>query len=201
MALSFTNSPPKYLYFEGRKIRIKPYIRNVLFCLEVLNDSVLSNADKMDLCIKVLVSHWHSCIPKKEKLLEEIFKFLQGDSQKEERQKVFDFEQDAALIYAGFLQAYGIDLHKRKWRRMHWHTFMALFSGLPEETRIMQIISIRAKPLPKPTKYNAEERQQLMRLNAIYSLEISEEERERQLATGLWKLAEMLQSMAKKGRE
>ena len=84
---------------------------------------------------------------------------------------------------------------------MHWHTFMALFSGLPEETRIMQIISIRAKPLPKPTKYNAEERQQLMRLKAIYRLEISEEERERQLATGLWKLAEMLQSMAKKGRE
>ena len=48
---------------------------------------------------------------------------------------------------------------------------------------------------------DAEERQQLMRLKAIYRLEISEEERERQLATGLWKLAEMLQSMAKKGRE
>ena len=75
MALSLTNSPQKYLYFEGRKIRIKPYIRNVLFCLEVLNDSVLSNADKMDLCIKVLVSHWHSCIPKKEKLLEEYVEY------------------------------------------------------------------------------------------------------------------------------
>lgn len=159
----------------------------------------MSNADKMDLCIKVLVGYWHSRLSKKEKLLEEIFKFLQGDNQKEEGQKVFDFEQDAALIYAGFLQAYGIDLHKRKWRRMHWHTFMSLFSGLPEETRIMQIISIRAKPLPKPTKYNAEERQQLMRLKSIYRLEVSEEERERQLATGLWKLAEMLQSMAKEG--
>ena len=199
MAIILTNSPKKHLYFEGRKIRIKPYVRNVLFCLEVLNDSVLSNADKTDLCIKVLVGYWHGRLSKKEKLLEEIFKFLQGDNQKEEGQKVFDFEQDAALIYAGFLQAYGIDLHKRKWRRMHWHTFMALFSSLPEETRIMQIISIRAKPLPKPTKYNAEERQQLMRLKAIYRLEVSEEERERQLATGLWKLAEMLQSMARDG--
>lgn len=199
MAIILTNSPKKHLYFEGRKIRIKPYVRNVLFCLEVLNDSVLSNADKTDLCIKVLVGYWHGRLSKKEKLLEEIFKFLQGDNQKEEGQKVFDFEQDAALIYAGFLQAYGIDLHKRKWRRMHWHTFMSLFSGLPEETRIMQIISIRAKPLPKPTKYNAEERQQLMRLKAIYRLEVSEEERERQLAAGLWKLAEMLQSMAREG--
>lgn len=199
MAIILTNSPKKHLYFEGQKIRIKPYVRNVLFCLEVLNDSVLSNADKTDLCIKVLVGYRYGCLSKKEKLLEEIFKFLQGDNQKEEGQKVFDFEQDAALIYAGFLQAYGIDLHKRKWRRMHWHTFMALFSGLPEETRIMQIISIRAKPLPKPTKYNAEERQQLMRLKAIYRLEVSEEERERQLATGLWKLAELLQSMAKEG--
>lgn len=199
MAIILTNSPKKHLYFEGRKIRIKPYVRNVLFCLEVLNDSVLSNADKTDLCIKVLVGYRHGCLSKKEKLLEEIFKFLQGDNQKEEGQKVFDFEQDAALIYAGFLQAYGIDLHKRKWRRMHWHTFMSLFSGLPEETRIMQIISIRAKPLPKPTKYNAEERQQLMRLKAIYRLEVSAEERERQLAAGLWKLAEMLQSMAREG--
>ena len=38
-----------------------------------------------------------------------------------------------------------------------------------------------------------------MRLKAIYRLEVSEEERERQLATGLWKLAEMLQSMAREG--
>lgn len=199
MALILTNLPQKYIYFEGRKIRIKPYVRNILFCLEVLNDPVLSNKDKVDLCIRILVGHRSGRILKKEKLLEAIFEFLQGDNPKEEKQKVFDFEQDAALIYAGFSQVYGIDLHSKRYKRMHWHTFMALFSGLPEETRIMQIISIRAKPLPKPTKYNAEERQQLMRLKAVYRLEISEEERERQLAKGLWKLAEMLQSMAKEG--
>lgn len=64
---------------------------------------------------------------------------------------------------------------------------MALFNGLSDDTKIMQIISIRSRPLPKPTKYNAEERRQLIKLKQLYKLNLSEEERKSNSKMGLQK--------------
>ena len=52
-----------------------------------------------------------------------------------------DWDLDADLIYAAFMQAYGIDLIETD---MHWHKFLALFSALPEETLMVKIMSYRA---------------------------------------------------------
>ena len=52
-----------------------------------------------------------------------------------------DWDLDADLIYAAFMQAYGIDLIEAD---MHWHKFLALFSALPEETLMVKIMSYRA---------------------------------------------------------
>ena len=62
---------------------------------------------------------------------------------------------------------------------------------------MMRIVSIRTRPMPKPTKYNAEERQNLLRLKAIYRLEESDAERRRRLQDGLRKMAVMLEGMAR----
>lgn len=42
-------------------------------------------------------------------------------------ERCVDFEQDEDLIYAAFMQCYGIDL---KAEALHWHKFLALFRGL-----------------------------------------------------------------------
>ena len=52
-----------------------------------------------------------------------------------------DWDLDADLIYAAFMQAYSIDLIETG---MHWHKFLALFSALPEETLMVKIMSYRA---------------------------------------------------------
>ena len=52
-----------------------------------------------------------------------------------------DWDLDADIIYAAFMQAYGIDLIEAD---MHWHKFLALFSALPEETLMVKIMSYRA---------------------------------------------------------
>lgn len=112
-------------------------------------------------------------------------------------QKSMDFIQDGQLIYAAFMQAYGIDLNAQR-GKLHWWKFSALLRGLPSNTRFMEVVQIRTKPLPKPTKHNAQERAQLIRLKQEYALQLTAEEREQQLQDGLRNMARMMLSMAKK---
>lgn len=112
-------------------------------------------------------------------------------------QKSMDFVQDGPLIFAAFMQAYGIDLNEQR-GKLHWWKFTALLHGLPSNTRLMEVVQIRTKPMPKPTKHNAQERAQLARLKQEYALQLTAEEREQQLQEGLRGMAQMLLSMAKK---
>lgn len=57
------------------------------------------------------------------------------------RAEVIDYIIDADYIYAGFMQAYGIDLVDAE---MHWHKFLALVEGLPEGTVMTNIIQYRS---------------------------------------------------------
>lgn len=52
-------------------------------------------------------------------------------------ERAYDFEEDAAYIYAGFRSAYGIDLADED-LFLHWWEFMALFISLPEDTKMAQ---------------------------------------------------------------
>lgn len=112
-------------------------------------------------------------------------------------QKSMDFVQDGQLIYAAFMQAYGMDLNDQR-GKLHWWKFTALLRGLPSNTRFMEVVQIRTKPLPAPTKHNAQERAQLIRLKQEYALELTAEEREQQLQESLRGMARMMLSMAKK---
>ena len=110
--------------------------------------------------------------------------------------KAFDFVQDSPLIYAAFMQAYGMDLVEQQ-GKLHWWKFQSLLNGLPSNTRFSEIVSIRMKPIPAPTKYNKEEREELMRLKAVYALNLTSKEREEQLQRSLWNVVKYLQSVAK----
>ncbi len=54
---------------------------------------------------------------------------------------VYSFKQDAAMIYAGFYQQYGIDLLHT---RLHWFQFKALLQALGEETLFGRVVRYRA---------------------------------------------------------
>lgn len=111
--------------------------------------------------------------------------------------KSMDFIQDGQLIYAAFMQAYGIDLNDQR-GKLHWWKFTALLRGLPSNTRLMEVVQIRTKPMPAPTKHNAEERAQLARLKAEFALKLTAEEREQQMQDGLRNVAMVMLAMAKK---
>lgn len=68
--------------------------------------------------------------------------------------KLMDIDYDAQAIYSSFMQAYAIDLHEQL-GKMHWYQFKALLSGLPEKTRLRELIGYRGyeKP-PKNETYD-----------------------------------------------
>lgn len=87
----------------------------------------------------------------------------------------YDIRYDGDYIYSSFLQAYGIDLFDVQ-GELHWRKFNALLSGLPEGTKLMEVIKIRKW---KPQKGDSSEyKEEMRRLQKDYALpnEVIEEE-------------------------
>ena len=109
--------------------------------------------------------------------------------------KVTDFEQDAGMIRAAFRQAYGIDLYTEK---LHWFEFRELLNGLPDNTRYSEVISIRARPIPAPTKYNSQEREWLIKAKAEVALKATENEQKERYEKDVNTIAAFMISMIPK---
>lgn len=98
-----------------------------------------------------------------------------GDTDTPEERKVYDYEYDDELIYAAFLQQYGIDLVETKF--LHWWKFRALFSGLTEQTKFMQVIGYRTAKIT--SNMSASEKARLRKLKDLYALPIPMDEVEK----------------------
>jgi len=89
----------------------------------------------------------------------------------------YDIRYDGDYIYSSFVQAYNMDLFDMQ-GKLHWRKFNALLSGLPEGTKLTEVIKIRKW---KPQKGDsAEYKEEMRRLQKDYALpyEIIEEEEE-----------------------
>lgn len=175
---------------KGRIYTLTPQFDNVLQMYQAIEG--LDEWDKPEVMLSYLVKQ--KVKPSLE-LLQAVSSVLFQPS-KGGGDKAFDFVQDSSLIYAAFMQAYGIDLIDQQ-GKMHWWKFSSLLNGLPSGTRFSEIVSIRMKPIPAPTKYNQGEREELMRLKSAYSLKLTAKEREEQLQRSLRNVVNYLQSVAK----
>ena len=111
----------------------------------------------------------------------------------ENREKLTDLKQDADLIRAAFLQSYGVNL----WRdRLHWFEFSGLLACIPGGSRYADIIGIRARPMPEATKYNAKEREWLIKAKQDVALEMTEKERAARYDRDVANIAAFLMGMA-----
>ena len=79
--------------------------------------------------------------------------------------RLYSYKQDADLIYCAFYAQYHIDLEKEN---MHWWKFLALFRGLDEKSRLMQIVRLRAMDLIEIKDKN--ERKRIAGLQRKYAL-------------------------------
>lgn len=190
-------APPDRIKWGQRTVKLNLSFNRVLTVLDILNDERFDDQSKVECCLSLLCKKKRH--PKDPELLKAIFKLIEPARKKKDlSEKVFDYTQDRGLIVAAFWQAYGIDLNTAH-DSLHWLTFIDLLRGLPNNTRLSEVISIRVRPMPKPTKHNAEERAQLARLKAEYRLEKSEAEQKSALQDGLRRMAAALLMQAKKG--
>jgi len=80
--------------------------------------------------------------------------------------KIYDYDEDARLIYAAFLDQYGIDLQDVE--TLHWWKFCAMQAGLKADAEFTRVISYRAMDLRKIK--NKELHAQYAKLQRLYAL-------------------------------
>lgn len=78
--------------------------------------------------------------------------------------RVYDFEQDAANIYAAFRQVYGVDLQREA---LHWWEFRAMLFSLPDSCLQGRVMMYRATDTSKLKGAEKKRIQQLQRQYAI----------------------------------
>ena len=65
-----------------------------------------------------------------------------NDSDKDDK-PLFSIKYDGEYIFASFMQAYQMDLIEEQ-GKLHWKKFNALLSGLPDGTKFVEVMKIRA---------------------------------------------------------
>ncbi len=135
---------------ELNGVKIYADFRNMVRFSLALFDEELKPHEQIAIGLTQLYAH----VPKSENLLKQrtnsLLLFFAGPKrsfQKSEgvkvqkQSRVYDFEKDAALIYASFLQAYNIRLSQVDF--MHWWEFLTLLENLPQTTPMAQLMSLR----------------------------------------------------------
>ena len=187
---------PYHVEVDGKIYKLNPYFDRILETLDVIQNEWPEEA-KEKYIIWLLVKGYVSK-KKRLKVIQAIFdKLLFYDKKDITEKKTIDFQQDSKYIFAAFLQAYNINLYDRK-KPIHWFEFLWLLESLPDNTHLSQIMSIRAKRIPKTTKYNREEIGNLIKLKNHYKLKETEDEQNRRMQSAWANVARTLEAMSKR---
>lgn len=94
--------------------------------------------------------------------------------------RIYDYDVDAPLIYAAFLAQYRIDLQDIEY--LHWWKFIAMFKGLTQDHKIVEIMGYRSINVAKIK--NKAEREHYAALQAKYALPDNRTTEEKAAAAG-----------------
>jgi hypothetical protein len=185
---------PNGVTVDGRFYKLDFDFRNVLRMMDELDrDDVMPEARAYN-ALKCLTNRPKN-VPK---VLEAVKGLLFQEKPKKDAQKVTDFVQDAGMIRSAFRQAYGIDLYRD---RLHWIEFSELLNAIPEGSRYAEVVGIRVRPMPAPTKWNAQEREWLMKAKADVAIHLSEKEQAKKYQEDVAKVFSGLMGIIAKGSE
>lgn len=162
---------------------------NVLRLFDMFKDPMINELDKPIIAVKMLIKEQieepltlNDYAELFEELFEQYISGLKGDERtgydlegnplpskfSESEKALYDLKKDGEYIYSSFIYAYGIDLFDVQ-GSLRWEKFNALLSGLPEDSKLMQVMKIRAW---KPSKGESSEyKKQMRELQEIYKLD------------------------------
>lgn len=192
--LKLTDFLETELEYKSQILHLDLSFDNILRLFELFRDAI-DNALKIDIACEMLIHEYKlieeaDIYEKNELLLFILREYLyidltaeQSDEEDEEKKvKSFDFTKDAGIIYASFMSVYGVDLFEVQ-GKLHFLKFMELLKHIDDTSKLKEVINIRTTPLPNPNKHNQAERERLMKLKEVYSLEdeLTEEQQQEKL--------------------
>ena len=143
-----TDELPRSVFIQDGTIEIdiKTDTLTALQCLSMLDNDDIPDAVRISCVIETILAEGEEILPDMYlDAFSAILDYLKGfpvEGGTKSREPVFSYSQDHAYVVAGFRQAYGMSLEDI--HRTHWWEFQALLSGLPEGTRLSQIMRIRS---------------------------------------------------------
>lgn len=185
---------PDSIEVDGKRYKCNFDFRNVLRMLEIMQrDDILPDARDY-LCARCCVKN----APKNAaKVYAVLCSTLFPNAPETGGKRLTSYEQDAGLIRTAFRQVYGIDLFRDD---LHWFEFVELLQFLPDGCRYEETIGIRARPMPAANKYNAKEREWLMKAKQSVALHLNEKEQERKYETDVSNVFAGLMGMIQKAQ-
>lgn len=162
--------------YRGRRYRLRPSFDRVLAAYKILQNEEFTHQERVDIALSYIVKGRY---PISFDLLNAILEALKAIPTKggdEDETPVIDFDIDAPYIYAAFMQAYGVDLYEEQ-GKLHWQKYAALIASLPTNTRMADIMRIRAEKVPAANRHNREEIENIMRAKARYALPVKNPEK------------------------
>lgn len=136
---------------SGREYEIASDFRDIVELEGILSAEELTDAEKGEQALRL----FYGCIPEDvETAVEKLCWFMQcGETNRPKRKRrrsaegmaqqkaCYSFIHDAGLIYAAFMQQYGIDLADIDY--LHWWKFKALFESLSKDTLLKEVMHCR----------------------------------------------------------
>lgn len=155
----------------------------------LMQDKDISNENKVYLALNL----FYKDIPTDtDKAIEDILWLFVGEEIKtntksnnnSKKTQIYSFDYDSKYIYTSFLQQYNINLNTIEY--LHWWEFKALFEGLSDKTKIVEIMGYRSIDLGKIK--DKEEKQRYKKLKELYKLPDlrTQEEKERDFGSAFW---------------
>ena len=197
MNFKLFDRPPEGVTVDGKFFPCDFDFRNVLKMTDIMTREDITPDAREYLCVKCVYSRFLAAntAPKVYRALCDV---LFEKTAETGGKRLFSFEQDAPLIRAAFRQVYGINLFRD---RLSWFEFLELLHGLPEGNRFNDVIAIRARPMPAPTKYNAKERESLLKAKQAVALHLDEREQANKYQSDVGKVFAGLMGLIEKGSD
>lgn len=157
----------------GESVQIVTDFREYIKLLDMLKDDEVPDQIKIE-----IISDYFLSDPKDlTEAVRELTKFVTMEALREKsydcedvsdgyRKELYSFKLDYPYILSAFLHDYNIDLTSVKY--MHWWKFRALFSGLSDNTEVMQRIKYRS--IDVSTIRDKEERNRIKKIQRAIML-------------------------------
>ena len=193
MKLKLFDRLPDGVTVDGKYYKCDFDFRNVLKMLDIMQREDLMPDARDYLCAKCVCNAPKNAGNVYNALCAMLFEKAPEGGKK---QRITSYEQDAGLIRSAFRQVYRIDLFRD---RLHWLEFVELLTNLPDGNRYEEVIGIRARPMPAPTKYNQKEREWLMQAKQSVAIHLTDKEAEKKYDADVGRIFAGLMSMMQKG--